>query len=369
MLTKIEITNFKNFNETFTFDLSDTKNFAFNQESVKNGIVNKALIYGQNGCGKSNLGLAIFDMVSRLTDNFFMKRKYENYLNADSSENKASFRFTFLLNDIEVVYEYSKKDYQTLISEKLTIDNKEVLSIDREKSTKFKVEMEGTETLKTDVGDSNISIISYVEKNSILNENLINKTFNDFNTFIKSMLLSKTLDENIYIGYEQGTQSVDDYIVKRDKLDDFEKILNNIGVQCKLKSKNIEGKEYIFFIYRNKEIQFKDIASSGTNALKMFYFWYLKIQEKKASFVFIDEFDAFYHHDLSRLVIEMLKEITDTQIILTTHNTSNISNDLLRPDCYFLMHPNKIQSLSRSTAQELRKAHNIEKMYRAGAFE
>ena len=41
MLTKIEITNFKNFNETFTFDLSDTKNFAFNQESVKNGIVTK----------------------------------------------------------------------------------------------------------------------------------------------------------------------------------------------------------------------------------------------------------------------------------------------------------------------------------------
>ncbi len=369
MLTKIEITNFKNFNETFTFDLSDTKNFAFNQESVKNGIVNKALIYGQNGCGKSNLGFAIFDMVSRLTDNFFMKRKYNNYLNADSTEDKASFKFTFLLGGIEVVYEYSKRDYQTLISEKLTIDNKEVLSIDREKSTKFKVDMEGAENLKTDVGDSNISIISYVEKNSILNENFINKTFNDFNTFIKSMLLSKTLDENIYIGYEQGTQSVDDYIVKRDKLDDFEKILNNIGVQCKLKSKNIEGKEYIFFIYRNKEIQFKDIASSGTNALKMFYFWYLKIQEKKASFVFIDEFDAFYHHDLSKLVIEMLKEITDTQIILTTHNTSNISNALLRPDCYFIMDNQKITPLTDRTHKELREAHNIEKMYRAGSFE
>ena len=169
MLTKIEITNFKNFNETFTFDLSDIGNFEFNQESVKNGIVNKALIYGQNGCGKSNLGFAIFDIISHLTDNFFMKSKYTNYLNADSNEDKASFRFTFLLNDIEVIYEYSKKDYQTLISEKLTIDNKEVLSIDREKSTKFRVEMEGTETLKTDVGNSNISIVSYVDKNSIFN--------------------------------------------------------------------------------------------------------------------------------------------------------------------------------------------------------
>ena len=226
MLKKIEISNFKNFNEKFTFDLSNTSNYNFNPECVQNGIVNTGIIYGQNGCGKSNLGLAIFDMVSHLTDNSFRKSKYENYLNADNTENKASFRSTFLLNDIEVIYEYSKKDYQTLISEKLTIDNKEIFSIDREKSTKFKVEMEGAETLKTDVGDSNISIISYIENNSILNKNLINKTFNDFNTFIRGMLFSKTLDENIYMGYEQGIQYIDDYIVTQGKLKNFEDFLN-----------------------------------------------------------------------------------------------------------------------------------------------
>ena len=92
-------------------------------------------------------------------------------------------------------------------------------------------------------------------------------------------------------------------------------------------------------------------------------------KDNDIKFIFIDEFDAFYHHDVSRLIIEKLKEVTDTQIILTTHNTAIISNDLLRPDCYFLMHTDKIQSLSKSTPQELRKAHNIEKMYRAGAFE
>ena len=83
--------------------------------------------------------------------------------------------------------------------------------------------------------------------------------------------------------------------------------------------------------------------------------------------MFIDEFDAFYHHDLSAMVVERLKE-TGVQFILTTHNTSIISNDLLRPDCYFLMNKKKIQSLSKSTEKELREAHNIEKMYKAGAF-
>ncbi|HIP26369.1 MAG TPA: hypothetical protein EYG80_01810 [Flavobacteriaceae bacterium] len=369
MLTKVEITNFKNFNETFTFDLTDTKNFEFNQEAVKNGIVNKALIYGQNGCGKSNLGLAIFDMVSHLTDKGFIRDKYNNYLNANNNKTKATFIFTFFLENIEVIYKYSKKDYQTLVSEELIIDNKVVISIDREKSTLFKVDLEGAENLKNDVGNSNISIISYVIKNTILNDNKINNIFKSLKLFIENMLLYKLLDENIYIGYEQGIQYIDDYIINQGKLDDFEKLLNNIGIKCQLKAKRINGKMEIFSIFKNKEIDLYNIASSGTNALRTFYFWYLKIKEKKASLVFIDEFDAFYHHDLSRLVIKMLKELTDTQIILTTHNTSNISNDLLRPDCYFLMHPDKIQSLSKSTAQELRKAHNIEKMYRAGAFE
>lgn len=85
------------------------------------------------------------------------------------------------------------------------------------------------------------------------------------------------------------------------------------------------------------------------------------------SFLFIDEFDAFYHHDLSKMIVETLKEI-GVQFILTTHNTSILSNDLLRPDCYFLMNKKKIKSLSNSTDKELREAHNIEKMYKAGAF-
>jgi len=368
MLKKVEVTNFKNFNEKFTFDLSDTSNFDFNQESIKNGIVNTGIIYGQNGCGKSNLGFAIFDMVSHLTDKHFMEKEYNNYLNANSNRDNSSFRFTFIFDEIEVIYEYAKQDYQTLISEKLIIDDKEVISIDREESTKFKVNMQGAEQLQNDVGSSNISIINYVANNTILKENFINKSFDNFRVFIDNMLLFKTLDKRIYLGLEQGNQYIDDYIITHNKLDDFEKLLNTIGIECKLTDKYIDGKMYIFSVFKNSKIKLDDISSSGTKALTAFYFWYLKIEEKKASFVFIDEFDAFYHHDLSELIVEKLNEIIDTQIILTTHNTSNISNDLLRPDCYFLMDNEKITSLKNRTDKELREEHNIEKMYRAGSF-
>ena len=53
---------------------------------------------------------------------------------------------------------------------------------------------------------------------------------------------------------------------------------------------------------------------------------------------------------------------------MTTHNTSIMTNDLLRPDCYFLMNGKGIKSLANCTPKELREAHNIEKMYKAGAF-
>ena len=57
-----------------------------------------------------------------------------------------------------------------------------------------------------------------------------------------------------------------------------------------------------------------------------------------------------------------------TVILTTTHNTDLMSNDLLRPDCYFLLENNGIKAISELTEKELRQAHNLQKMYKAGAF-
>lgn len=370
MLRKIEITNFKSFNEKFTFDLSKVNSFEFNKECIRDGIVNKALIYGHNGCGKSNLGFVIFDLISHLTDREFVSDYYNNYLNANSSEKFATFKFEYKFDNDFVEYIYTKSNYQTLISEELIINGKQFAHIDKNESTIFTITAKGAETLKNDLGDSNISIISYVEKNSILDKNETNAIFFKFKEFINNMLYFRNLEGMTYMGHEQGNYTLEHDIVLNGNLVDFELFLNEAGIKCKLISKKVDGLNEIFFKFKNKKIVFSEIASSGTKGLTLFYFWYQRLQkDNDMKFLFIDEFDAFYHHDVSRLIIEKLREVTDTQIILTTHNTSIISNDLLRPDCYFLMYPDKIQSLSKSTPQELRKAHNIEKMYRAGAFE
>lgn len=372
MLKKIEITNFKNFNEKFTFDLSDTNNFEFNKECIQNGIVNTGVIYGHNGCGKSNLGLAIFDLVSHLTDKNFAHKKYNNYLNANNSDKQATFKFTFKLNENIVEYKYAKIDYETLLSEQVTVNGKLYASIDKDKSSIFTTSAKGAENLKKDIQDSNISIISYISKNTILENNIENNAFKDFIEFVNNMLLYKDIDDNFYIGFKQGEARLSNYanyIVNQNHLKDFESFLNKAEIKCKLISKKVDEKHQLFFSFEKKDIEFFSIASSGTRALAMFYVWQKVMEDNNCKFVFIDEFDAYYHHDLSEIIVEKLKAMTNTQVILTTHNTSNISNDLLRPDCYFIMDNEKISSLKNRTQKELRIGHNIEKMYRAGSFE
>lgn len=369
MLKKIEITNFKNFNEKFAFDLSNTNGFNFNKEAIQNGIVNTGIVYGHNACGKSNLGLAIFDLISHLTDRKFVNTKYNNYLNANNSNTKATFKFIFKFDENEVAYEYTKKDYETLVSETLTINNKIYININKEKSTVFTTIAKGAENLKKDLKDSNISVISYISKNTILEDTLENSLFNTFIEFTDSMLLYKNLDDRFYIGLKQGNNSVSNYIVENNYLKDFEFFLNKTEIKCKLISKKVEGKYQIFFNFEDKDIEFFSIASSGTISLAVFYVWQKFMENENCKFVFIDEFDAFYHHDLSTVIVEKLKNMKNTQVILTTHNTSNISNDVLRPDCYFVMDDKKITSLKDRTNKELREAHNIEKMYKAGSFE
>lgn len=87
----------------------------------------------------------------------------------------------------------------------------------------------------------------------------------------------------------------------------------------------------------------------------------------EASFVFIDEFDAFYHFRLAFEVCKMLFNM-DCQIFTSSHNTYLMTNDLLRPDCNFILNENKIKPLCDCTDKELRFGHNIEKLFRGNTF-
>ena len=74
-------------------------------------------------------------------------------------------------------------------------------------------------------------------------------------------------------------------------------------------------------------------------------------------------FDAFYHFELSESVQKKVNEIIGVQIFTTTHNTDLMSNDLLRPDCYFLLKDNSIKAISELTEFPAFPKDEIEKIY------
>lgn len=369
MLTKFSVSNFKSFNEEFVFNLKDANGYNFNQESVNNGIVENAIVYGKNGVGKSNLGLAIFDIISHLTDKEHGDLEYVHYQNALNNSEFTTFKYEFFINSKTIVYEYEKISNTAIISEKFTIDEKVLAFIDRRKSNKAEINFNGTESLNNEIKNTNLSLLKYVKNNSILDEeDSYNKAFLCFFKFIEGMLFFRSLDGNLYLGLEVGSREIQEDIIERGNVSKLEEFLNRAGVECKLAVVRESEKDIIAFDFNGKKISFYRIASQGTKALTLFYFWLQRLKEKeKVSFLFIDEFDAFYHHELSRMIVEELKK-TEIQFILTTHNTSIMTNDLLRPDCYFVMNKEEIKPLSKKTKKELREAHNLEKMYKAGVF-
>ena len=368
MLRKFAVTNFMGFAQEIVFDLSDTKRYEFNTNCIRNGIVNSSIVYGHNGSGKSNLGLAIFDIIAHLTDKNKAEEYYNNYLNADGGSDVATFRYEFVINNKLVSYEYQKKSYFELVYEKIMVDNTQVLLSDRSKKHFFQVNLKGAETLNTAIYDNKLSAAKFVRNNTVLEPNETNAAFLGFFDFVEAMLYFRSLDDRIYIGSEIGRHAVQVDIINKGNVADFEQFLHHANVSCQLEVLDNKESKSLAFRFADQLIGFYEIASTGTKALSLFYFWFQRVKARQVSFLFIDEFDAFYHHELSAMIVKVLKE-SGVQFVLTTHNTSIISNDLLRPDCYFLLNKGVITSLANCSEKELREAHNIEKMYKAGAFD
>jgi len=366
MLKKFSVENFKGFRDKIIFDIGTPSNYSFQSEVVENGCVTKGIVYGINSCGKSNLGLAIFDIITHLTEKEKLTRSYDLYLNMSGRKSFAEFEYVFVFNRHEVVYKYKKTDVNTLQEERLSIDDKEVIYYDFIQNEGF-TRLKGSETLNATIkNNSPISRVKYVNGNSILNENVENSVFKKFIDFVDHMLLFYSLDSRGYEGFRNGRGSVSEGIVNSGKVDEFQAFLAENGIVYDLYPCEVDGKKAIYCHFDNQDVDFFKIASTGTRSLALFYYWYIRMQE--ASFVFIDEFDAFYHYELSESVQKRLRKINGVQIFTTTHNTDLMSNDVLRPDCYFILKDNKIKAISDLTEKELRLAHNLQKMYKAGAF-
>lgn len=371
MLKKFSVSNFRGFNSRIELDLSNPANYEFNEEVINDkGVITKGLIYGINNSGKSNLCRAIFDITLHLTNKGRLpKDKYTPYLNLYSPAATAEFEYEFDFDNKTVVYRYEKDESMNLVRERLFIDGKEVISYDYVRQMGYTT-LKGAENVKNFSEEGSISRVKLIRYSANLSKNDPDcAAFEAFTDFVDHMLLFYSLEDTGYQGLGIGSETITKGIIRMNKTKEFERFLRDFGIEFDLVEKiSDEGDMdlYCHFDDKDKDVPFRLLASSGTHSLALFYYWYAIVDE--ASFVLIDEFDAFYHYRLAKAIVTKLKELKNKQIFLTTHNTDLLSNDLLRPDCYFILDEGTCECIHRLTNKDLRLAHNLQKMYKAGVF-
>lgn len=374
MLKRFEVENVRGFQERLTFDLKAGR-YDFNPGLESHGLVKNAIVYGPNGIGKSALGLALFDLILHLTDkNPFSPTQLLPYRNLNRAEDDAYFTYVFLFDGEEVVYEYRKSDPISLRWERLSVNGERLIECDYANPQKPFVKRGLTLNLNIRLEDDKLSLVKYIYRNTPTNTvPVITRLVN----FCENMLWYRCLSQgNEFAGHESAVMLLSEMLRKNGTLKDFSSFLVKFGLSYKLGFELINNQYTLYAYFKNgQKAPFEAVASTGTMALYLFYCWSVSAFNN-TSLLFIDEFDAFLHFEAAESIVRRLNEQPHFQSILTTHNTSLLSNELSRPDCSFVMSRQRgrkrdsirIANLPSLTEREIRKVHNLEKMYRAGAF-
>lgn len=368
MIKKFSVKNFKNFKEVVEVDFLKTRDYEFKQELIKDGLINKMLIYGKNNSGKSNLGAAMMDITRHLTENQHNNILYAYYMCGDSVEDSVDFKYEFIFNNSLVLYSYKKNSRAQLIYEELIVDNK-LWFIYNYQIGQFENNIEEANTVDLNKKPTiEMSALKFIYNNT--------RYWSDDNpfylmmSFVNNMLWYRSLKGNEFMGVMNNGEDLNDFIINNHYIKKFNDFLTECGQNYNLcEMEGDFGKKVVGVQFKNEKARFDVVASTGTLTLWVFFYWMNRLQENKISFMFLDEFDAFYHYALSTKILNYVNEKTNFQSVLTSHNTFLIDNEIMRPDCYAILKNGKLKTFAESTKKTIRQGHNLEKMMLGGEFE
>lgn len=367
ILKKLSISNYHGFKDEITFDFSATKDYGYNSELVQNRIVRNALVYGKNGSGKSSLCKGIMDITLHLLD----KEKDNStpphtYFYIGNEERIATFKYVFQFGKDEVEYHYKKSSPTEMVYEELLLNGKPQLVHNFNDETQNFISLKGATSLKTKGLQKSLSVIKYIYNNTIQPEDSI---IEKLMTFVDGMLYFRSLQQaNEYIGYKSGSERIEDAIINSKKLNEFKLFLDEMDLHYDLHpGKTVSGEQIIIAKFGNNAVDFQSIMSSGTKMLELFFYWSLEFN--KLSFLVIDEFDAYYHYDVSQAILKLIYKYGNMQTVMSTHGITLMNNKITRPDCCYIIDNNTtVKNLCNSTEKTIRQINNLEKMYRDGEF-
>jgi hypothetical protein len=418
MFEYIKLHNFKSFGD-IEFDLRGKKD---NPKHL-------ALVYGENGIGKSNLACAFFMLAEtcRTMD-------VRDFLQALLSKDPKTFEDEDFLRIIKGQF----KDIETLIKENKTVGTTKNMYLEfgfkvNGKGGKYIIETDNTQIVHErleytliknrgiyfnitpdnmtinekifkdniiipDIKDagkkfwgkhSMLSIIDHELKDKADNyfRDQLSKNFSSLMKFLFSIscrvkFCNKEqgligLPENIFRDYEEGTINLE----KEKILDNTEKMLNDFFSKTHHKIKKVYYKRnyendsinYRLIVKKiiagkEREIDFS-LESTGTQSLlQLLPFLLVAI---RGATVIIDEFDIGIHDLLIQKLVESVNKHLKGQLIITTHNTLLMESDLPKESMYVIIEKDDGTKMIQNITKIDSKIHtktNIRNQYIHGKY-
>lgn len=405
MLIQFNFKNFKSFRDEATLDLSAAKMTEFSDRVVSEGndkILPMAAIYGANGSGKSNIYNAFEYMADYVIESFKYgdeEEKFEEYrptpflFDSVSSDAESSFEayFTILGDKAEKTYNYGFCiDRHGVTEEWLNVKAKtarKYSSIFYRSTEENMLDLSGLPKSSRDniqvALEKQVLIVSLgaklkVTKCKDIRDWFLANEFADFGDPFTNFFLSRRLPKG-FVEDDSVQKKVIEYFASFDEhIKDFE---------IEKLPQDADSKEETYKISSlHKKIDSDTFAaiplsmeSAGT--LKMFAL-YPELQDvlEKGSVFFIDELNARLHPLLVRnFLLTFLNPEINTkhaQLIFTTHDTWQLSNQLLRRDEVWFTEKDeqgisKLYSLADfvdESGSRIRKDESYEKNYLIGKY-
>lgn len=343
MITSLRISNFKAFNDEVELSLDadiKSKKFFTNYQSYNEYNILKTLgIYGKNNVGKTCLINA-----AKTIKNVLLNKITDIKTNIFLNNTIASLGVSFItdLKGYSFDFKYDTKTNEFIYEKYATFDTTKK---DKEKTLILKdcinniYKCENLEFEKLLPNLSNDNIILYTAKtNSFDNIENIKNIYIDFASkiYILNMVnipITQTLEE--MKKKDENAKEIVEFIKKADlEINNFE-FNENVVIEFEDQKNNSKSlpEEKLFrtpemmdllklvTYHKNKAVPFVLFDSTGTKKIAAVASYIIK-NIKNGGTLFIDELDSGLHFKLSRAIIAMYNNLSNTngQLIFTTHD-------------------------------------------------
>ena len=397
--------NFRSFKDIQTLNLSaakikskDSMMDINNIIEVKgHNILKSKAIYGANASGKTNVIRALDCLKKTITGSLASEKTLEEIINfklSTETENEPSFfQLIFWIDDIKYRYGY-EANTKEIVGEWLYItpdkrelplfirDNQKIIKIDK---TNFK---EGSKLLSLSEKEEDDSDV--FNKHSLFLSTLASFGFSEVSKkivySIKHMAMINGLEHSGLrklamkaLNYEDLSSSMLQFIKSGDiGIEDMYKVnpknkregseIDNeeiLVVDKKKYDENLKLKESIPFAFDSSE-------SEGTKKLFDLSMILLTAIDNNMP-LFIDEFDARLHPELTKKIVKLFnsKANKGSQLVFVTHDTNLLSHDLLRRDQIDFVEKDKYGASHLYSLVEFKRVRNdssFEKDYIKGKY-